>query len=296
MIAAHERPAILRKRYSTMALRDGDWPAEPNRRCAGSLPLPYALALSCNRPFTWLAQDLGSGLTSIVKRFELKAPDSPLLVPLGGIETSPLLLTRAYASLANGGQLPPVRGLVAMLGRSGKVEFTAPEASSQSVMAPAIARAVLADLRGPVESGTARASHSRHAAVYGKTGTSTSNHDAWFVGITRDYVGTFWIGDDRPQAMPGVVGGGAPARAFGRVTDAWYVWQANLKAPAPLAPPALPSRDTMATLQTWLPALAQFAQRNVDLLAFLMVLVMVGLWLRGVIRSLFRPRRALGAV
>jgi penicillin-binding protein 1A len=237
MIGAHERPSLLRKRYSTAPLRDGDWPAEHNRRCTGNLPLTYALAQSCNRPFTWLAQELGPQLTAIVKRFELKAPDSPLLVPLGGIETSPLQLARAYASLANGGQLPQVRGLVALVGKTGKVEVAAQEASSVSVMSPAVARAVLADLRGPVESGTAKNSASRHALVQGKTGTSSANHDAWFVGITRDYVGAFWIGDDRPAPMPGVVGGGAPARAFRHGTDAWYRWQAHQKAaPAKLGP------------------------------------------------------------
>jgi penicillin-binding protein 1A len=291
MIAAHERPSLLRKKYSTQPLRDGAWPAEPNRRCAGNVALPYALAQSCNRPFTWLAQELGPGLTSVVKRFGLKAPDSPLLVPLGGIETSPLQLARAYASLANGGQMPKIRGLVALVARSGKVELAAAEPASISVMAPATAKALLADLRAPVESGTARASNSRHAMVHGKTGTSTSNHDAWFVGVTRDYVGTFWIGDDRPQTMPGVFGGGEPARAFARVTDAYYVWQANLKPPA-AATAAVPHRDAVAVLQKWVPALQQLAQQHIDLLALMTALMLVGLWLRGVIRTLFRLRVA----
>lgn len=289
MIGAHERPNVLRRKFSTQPVRDGDWPSEPNRRCAGNVSLHYALTQSCNRPFTWLAQELGPNLTTIVKRFELKAPDSPLLVPLGGIETSPLLLARAYASLANGGQLPKVRGLVAMLGRSGKVEVAAPEAVSLPVMTPATAKALLTDLRGPVESGTARNSASRHTMVYGKTGTSTANHDAWFVGVTRDYVGTFWIGDDRPQPMPGMTGGGLPARAFARVTDAYYLWHAHLKVPVVKSDH---HPDYVATLQRWVPAVQEFALTYMDLLALMTALLLVGAWLRGAIRTLFRPRTA----
>lgn len=290
MIGAHERPNLLRKRYSTQALRDGEWPSEPSKRCGGQMNLQYALTHSCNRPFTWLAQELGPGLTSIVKRFELKAPDSPLLVPLGGIETSPLMLARAYASLANGGQLPKIRGLVALVSRSGKVEVAAPEPTSVSVMAPGIAKALLADLRGPVEHGTARNSNSRHAVVYGKTGTSTSNHDAWFVGVTRDYVGTFWIGDDRPQTMPGMSGGGMPARAFARVTDAYYGWHATAKAAQARGGQ---QQDAVAFLQRWMPALGAFAATHVDWLAFMTAMILIGLWLRGVIRTLFPRRTAL---
>ena len=290
MIGAHERPSLLRKKYSTAPVRDGDWPSEPSKRCGGYMNLQYALTHSCNRPFTWLAQDLGPGLTAIVKRFEIKPPDSPLLVPLGGIETSPLMLARAYASLANGGQLPKIRGLVALLSRSGRVEVAAPEPVSVSVMAPSVAKALLADLRGPVEHGTARNSNSRHTMVYGKTGTSTANHDAWFVGVTRDYVGTFWIGDDRPQTMPGMSGGGLPARAFARVTDAYYTWHTTAKVAAVrTAPP----QDAVAFLQRWMPTLEQFAATNIDLLAFMTALALIGLWLRGVIRTLFPPRTAL---
>ena len=71
--------------------------------------------------------------------------------------------------------------------------------------------------------GTARSANSVHALVYGKTGTSSRNEDALFVGLTEQFVGSLWLGHDKPAPMPGVHGGGAPAKAFANLTDFYYL-------------------------------------------------------------------------
>ncbi len=90
-------------------------------------------------------------------------------------------------------------------------------------MSSATASSVLQALRGPVKRGTARGANSAHALVYGKTGTSSRNEDALFVGLTQDFVGSIWLGHDRPAPMPGVHGGGMPAKSFSKLTDFYYV-------------------------------------------------------------------------
>jgi len=90
-------------------------------------------------------------------------------------------------------------------------------------MSSATATAVLQSLRGPVKRGTARRANSLHALVYGKTGTSSYNEDALFVGLTQDFVGAFWLGYDWPKPMPGVHGGGRPAKSFSNLTNFYYV-------------------------------------------------------------------------
>ena len=90
-------------------------------------------------------------------------------------------------------------------------------------MSSATASSVLQALRGPVKRGTARSANSAHALVYGKTGTSSRNEDALFVGLTQDFVGSIWLGHDRPAPMPGVHGGGMPAKSFSKLTDFYYV-------------------------------------------------------------------------
>jgi membrane peptidoglycan carboxypeptidase len=132
-------------------------------------------------------------------------------------------LTQAYAALENDGVLPQVRFLAAVIGPKGEVVGMPPIKEMPRVMSPRTAVAVLQNLRGPVKRGTARSANSVHALVYGKTGTSSRNEDALFVGLTRDFVGSFWLGYDRPAPMPGVHGGGAPAKAFAAMTDHHYL-------------------------------------------------------------------------
>jgi len=221
LVAGREHAFDPKRRFPAKPLRNGDWPAEPNRQCRQEMTLAEAFAESCNRPFAWAAAELDGRLTRTVERFELKPPDAPALVPLGRIETSPLMLARSYAAVANDGALPQARALVAVLGRSGGIRYV-PAADARRVMSSETAKAVLATLRTPVRHGTGRRAAARLTAVYGKTGTTTGDQDALFVGLTRDFVGAFWVGDDQNRRMQGVSGSGAPARAFAWVTDAYY--------------------------------------------------------------------------
>jgi penicillin-binding protein 1A len=224
LIGIHEMSASLRDQYPTAPVRRPNWPAEPNSRCLArtTVSLDFALAQSCNRPWTEAAIRLGPRLIEIIRRFDL-APGVPALVPIGGIHTSPMKLAQAYASLENKGALPEARYLIAAIGSRGNVIGQPAIKSQRRVMSPSIALAVLHDLRGPVKSGTARAANSLHAMVYGKTGTSSRNEDALFVGLTEDFVGSLWLGYDRPTPMPGVHGGGTPANAFSKLTDFYYL-------------------------------------------------------------------------
>ncbi|WP_375705660.1 penicillin-binding transpeptidase domain-containing protein, partial [Bartonella sp. AA86SXKL] len=47
--------------------------------------------------------------------------------------------------------------------------------------------------------------------VAGKTGTSQSYRDAWFVGFTGNYTGAVWMGNDDFSPMNRAFGGGIPA-------------------------------------------------------------------------------------
>jgi membrane peptidoglycan carboxypeptidase len=170
-----------------------------------------------------MALQLGDRVNDIVKRFGLTPPDSPAIVPIGGLHTSPMKLAQAYGALGNDGLLPRIRFLVAAIGPKGNVIGRPAERPEPRVMSSATATAVLQDLRGPVKRGTARQASSPHALVYGKTGTSSYNEDALFVGLTQDYVGALWLGYDWPKPMPGVHGGGRPAKAFSNVTKFYYV-------------------------------------------------------------------------
>ena len=225
LIGVREASMSMRELVSTRPLRRPDWPSEVNSRCLNkrAVSLDFALTQSCNRPWTEIAMRLGQRLNDIVKRFEIAPPGTPALVPIGGIQTSPMKLTQAYGALENDGILPQVSSSLPSSVQKATSSAVPPIKEMPRVMSPRTASAVLQDLRGPVKQGTARSANSVHALVYGKTGTSSRNEDALFVGLTRDFVGSFWLGYDRPAPMPGVHGGGGPAKAFAAMTDFHYL-------------------------------------------------------------------------
>lgn len=69
-------------------------------------------------------------------------------------------------------------------------------------------------LKKVVEQGTGRgAAVGREVA--GKTGTTDDYRDAWFMGYSPDIVAGVWLGNDDNSKLPGITGGGLPARAWG---------------------------------------------------------------------------------
>ena len=50
--------------------------------------------------------------------------------------------------------------------------------------------------------------------AFGKTGTSQSGRDAWFIGFANDLVVGVWVGNDDNSPNPGLHGGGIPAQIW----------------------------------------------------------------------------------
>jgi penicillin-binding protein 1A len=68
-------------------------------------------------------------------------------------------------------------------------------------------------LQSAVLSGTGRAAQIGRP-VAGKTGTTSSNKDGWFIGFSSGLTTGVWMGRDDARAVAGLQGGTAPARAF----------------------------------------------------------------------------------
>jgi len=69
-------------------------------------------------------------------------------------------------------------------------------------------------LQTAVNTGTGKAAKIGRP-VAGKTGTTTSNKDGWFVGFSSGLTTGVWMGRDDAKVVRGLQGGTAPARAFG---------------------------------------------------------------------------------
>jgi penicillin-binding protein 1A len=121
-------------------------------------------------------------------------------IALGAYEVTLMELTAAYAAVASGAAPVEPRGLPHVVGDEERGPL--PETDA------------LRDLLAAATTyGTARAARLR-LPTYAKTGTTSENRDAWFVGWSGDLVAGVWVGNDDGTPMDGVSGGGMPARMW----------------------------------------------------------------------------------
>jgi penicillin-binding protein 1A len=150
---------------------------------------------------------------------------------LGTSEVSLLELTGAYNVLANGGREAEPYVLRRVFTRQGRVLYVRKARRPRQLVAPANVGAMNEMLNAALVSGTGRrAALPRHPAA-GKTGTSQSYRDAWFVGYTGHLTTGVWAGNDDGLAMNHVVGGSLPAEIWRAVMLAAHAG----KSPRPLA-------------------------------------------------------------
>ncbi|MGH6729689.1 MAG: penicillin-binding transpeptidase domain-containing protein, partial [Sphingomicrobium sp.] len=81
------------------------------------------------------------------------------------------------------------------------------------LVAPWVAAEMTDLLQSAVLSGTGRAAQIGRP-VAGKTGTTSSNKDGWFIGFSSGLTTAVWMGRDDARPVAGLQGGTAPARAF----------------------------------------------------------------------------------
>ena len=115
-------------------------------------------------------------------------------VILGSQETNVLRMATAYAAIANGGTLiePHFLDTEANQGLLKNLPSTHPIYSVDAVSLYQLKNI----LAGAVERGTGYALRDFTGYVAGKTGTSTSYNDAWFMGFSNDIVVGVWVGYD----------------------------------------------------------------------------------------------------
>lgn len=116
---------------------------------------------------------------------------------LGGMThgITPLDLTAAYGSLANKGIYIQPHTYTKVTDRNGNV-LLEHNSIKNYVISPQAAFIMTDMMKSGVESGTGTRARMSNMPVAGKTGTTSDNYDAWFVGYTPYYVGAVWIGND----------------------------------------------------------------------------------------------------
>jgi penicillin-binding protein 1A len=200
----------------------GLWPSNGAIGFKGKTTLKEAIATSRNAAAVRLADDLGADKVAAASRRLGLEPgtsyDSSLV--LGAYSTNVLQMTSAYATIASGGNKVEPSGVLAVVDGRGTVRADFLTVWRTRVVSPECVEQTRAILREVVETGTGRGAKTLGAVAFGKTGTSTGNADAWFVGWSGDRVIGTWMGRSRDVAGPGLSGADAPAAFFRRVVDA----------------------------------------------------------------------------
>ncbi len=155
------------------------------------------------------------GITSLVESGS--SNDLGLSLALGGLTTgvSPLELTAAYGVFANQGVYVKPHAIKKIEDKDGNILFEH-QPEERTVMSAQSAYLMNDMLQTVVQSGTGtRARLDRPVA--GKTGTTSFDVEAWFVGYTTDLVGTIWLGYDQKETMRNVYGGSSGAPIWSKV-------------------------------------------------------------------------------
>src|SRR5262249_15303787 len=128
---------------------------------------------------------------------------------LGAGEGTLLEMTRGFSAIA--ADAPNVQSFPVRARRHSARRLVTRQKSQLQPASNPVARAAIHDvLASVVREGTGRAARI-NGPVEGKTGTSQSYKDAWFIGFTDDIVVGVWVGNDDNTPTRGVTGGDLPA-------------------------------------------------------------------------------------
>ncbi|WP_238147151.1 transglycosylase domain-containing protein [Rhizorhabdus dicambivorans] len=190
-------------------------PRNSNREYAGEIDVRTAFAFSINTVAAKIGQQVGfETVADMAHRFGIgtKLNTHPSMV-LGTSDVRLIDMTRAFAAVARKGVAVVPYGIVKVTTAKGDLLYEHRADDNRVLVAPWVAAEVTDLLQTAVNTGTARAAQIGRP-VAGKTGTTSSNKDGWFLGFSSGITTGVWMGRDDAKPIAGLQGGRAPARAF----------------------------------------------------------------------------------
>ncbi|MFJ5721546.1 transglycosylase domain-containing protein [Streptomyces sp. NPDC093149] len=166
----------------------------------GPYALREAMEKSVNTYFVQMLQDIGmcpvSQMTDklgVVQGDGTKLPQNPSTLTLGSNGLSPLTMASAYAAFANRGTYcTPIA--IESVNKADGTSLPVPKTTCSQAMSQTTADTINTLLRGVVDSGTGQEAGLQSRDNAGKTGTTDSRKNAWFVGYTPNMSGAVWVG------------------------------------------------------------------------------------------------------
>lgn len=175
-------------------------PRNAGVKYGGSPTLRGALANSINSITARLMYEVGpSPVVDLVKNLGFDTSTHIFPYPsicLGTTEISLIEMMGAYTPFANEGIFTKPLFIHRIEDRNGNVIFSFfPE--QKEVLRPEVAFVMQEMMKGVIDQGTAKRLIYRYGlkgTIIGKTGTTQSNSDGWFIGLTPDLMAGAWVG------------------------------------------------------------------------------------------------------
>ncbi|MEH2374306.1 transglycosylase domain-containing protein [Nostoc sp.] len=194
-----------------VSYRDGNgWysPRNYDATFRGEMSIRTAISQSRNIPVIKIGKAVGMNrVIETCRTLGIMSPMEPVSsLPLGAIGVTPLEMASAYATFANYGWQSPPTVIARVTDSSGNVLLdNTPK--PQLVLDPWASAAIIDVMRSVISEGTGKgAAIGRPAA--GKTGTTSSEKDIWFVGTVPQLTTAVWVGrDDNRQLADHATGG-----------------------------------------------------------------------------------------
>ncbi len=194
-------------------------PRNYGRGYSGRVTLTRALVKSVNTIPVRLARDhLGTkAIADTAKRMGVETPlRIDKTMPLGTSEVTVLDQATAYSVLPSGGLEPDRHGITQIIDYSGEVlyDHKRDRPERERVLSEEATRAMNGIMTQIPEWGTGRRAKLDDITTAGKTGTTQSYRDGWFVGFTGNFTAAVWFGNDDYTSSRRMTGGSLPAMTF----------------------------------------------------------------------------------
>lgn len=168
----------------------------------GATTLRIALAKSRNLPSIRLVQDIGpASVIRLARRLGIESRmEENLTMALGSYEVTLLEITKAFGAFATNGFISEPMMIDRILDRDQYVVRDYYPVTRRA-MHPETAFLTNYLLQGVIQHGTGFAARALNRPSGGKTGTTNSSYDTWFVGYTPQVVAGVWVGLDALESL-----------------------------------------------------------------------------------------------
>jgi penicillin-binding protein 1A len=175
---------------------------------SGAMSVRSALMNSTNVPAVKMGKEVGlDKVIQTCRTLGIKSPIEPVVsLPLGAVGVTPVEMASAFATFASNGWQSETTTILRVTDSEGNILLDNTPQPTLVLNSWATAQ-INSALQSVVSGGTGKEAYPGRPAA-GKTGTTSSERDVWFVGYVPQLAASVWIGkDDYTPLGQGVTGG-----------------------------------------------------------------------------------------